>query len=214
MIEKTMTLPPSQNIGGTIEVISSKSELHRLIICACLSDKGCTIKYSSALSEDIVATIGCFTSLGADISVSDGEISIENPVNRKYIEENINENTEIFCNESGSTARFLLPIVSVLCKNGAVLTGKGRLPERPFSDLCRCLEAHGAIFSGDRMPIEIKKAATPKGVLEISGNISSQYLSGLLFILPLFLDCRIKLTTPLESSGYSTPTLAVSTSCI
>lgn len=202
MLEKTMILQPSGNIGGAVEVISSKSELHRLIICACLSDTGCTIKYTSSLSEDIIATIGCFRSLGAEISVCDGKIAIESPVNRKYIEENINENTEIFCNESGSTARFILPVLSVLCKNGAVLTGKGRLPERPFSDLCRCLEAHGASFSSDRIPIEIKNTATPKGVLEISGNISSQYLSGLLFILPLFPDCKIKLTTPLESSGY------------
>lgn len=191
-----------QKIGGRVEVISSKSELHRLIICACLADKGCTISYNSEISKDIIATVSCFNTLGADIEIKEGEIEIKKPIDINACADLVCEDTEIFCNESGSTARFILPLMSLVCKNGATLTGAGKLPERPFSDLCSCLEAHGASFSSDKMPIKILNTAKPKGTLEISGNISSQYLSGLLFILPLCKGCSIKLTTPLESSGY------------
>lgn len=202
MTDKKIIIPRGLEMSGNVKVISSKSELHRLIICACLSDGGCRIKYNSELSNDIIATVGCLKTLGAEIIISDGEIEIRKTLDREYIEKNINENTEIFCNESGSTARFILPIISLFCKGGATLTGAGKLPERPFSDLCRCLEKHGAEYSSDKLPIVLKKGINPGGVFEISGNISSQYLSGLLFILPLCPGCRVKLTTPLESAGY------------
>lgn len=198
----SITIPAGRNLCGKVTVISSKSELHRLIFCACLSDKECVIHYNSSLSEDINATISCFRTLGAEISVSENTISINKPLDFDYISENLPENTEIFCSESGSTARFLLPLVSLLCKRGAVMTGAGKLPLRPFSDLCECLSAHGTEFSSSQMPIKISGGITRGGEFAISGNISSQYLSGLLFILPLLEDAHIRLTTPLESRGY------------
>ena len=200
----TKTLAPKTNLRGNVAVISSKSELHRLIFCACLADRACTIAYNSTLSKDIEATISCFRALGAQIETNDGEILIKKPLDPEYIKNDLEKDTEIFCNESGSTARFILPLVSLLCKNGAVLTGVGKLPERPFSDLCGSLSAHGAVFSGDKMPIKVEKTATPcdGATFEISGNVSSQYLSGLLFVLPLCKNAKIRLTTPLESAGY------------
>ncbi len=200
----TMIIAPQKTLRGTLSVISSKSELHRLIFCACLSDRACTVSYNSTLSKDIEATISCFRALGAIIEIDDGKIFIKKPVDTEYIRNKLAKNTEIFCNESGSTARFILPLVSLLCQNGATLTGAGKLPERPFSDLCNSLSVHGAIFSDVRMPIIVEKNASPcdGAIFEISGNISSQYLSGLLFILPLCKNASVRLTTPLESAGY------------
>lgn len=198
----TITIPSGRKIRGRVAVISSKSELHRLIFCACLSDGACDIYYNSSLSEDINATISCFRTLGAEICVSENTISIKKPLDFGYIAQKLPEDTEIFCNESGSTARFLLPLLSLVCKNGVVMTGAGKLPFRPFSDLCECLSAHGAEFSSAQMPIKISRCISESGTFEISGNISSQYLSGLLFILPLIENSQIRLTTPLESAGY------------
>lgn len=200
----TKILAPKMTLRGKVAVISSKSELHRLIFCACLADSSCLISYNSTLSKDIEATVSCFRTLGAEIEINSKEILVKKPLDTDYIRKKLEKDISIFCNESGSTARFILPLVSLLCENGAVLTGAGKLPERPFSDLCGSLSAHGAVFSSDKMPITVKKCANPHdgAVFEISGNISSQYLSGLLFILPLCKNASIRLTTPLESAGY------------
>lgn len=196
------TIAPGRTLRGSLPILSSKSDLHRLIFCGCLADAPCTIGYRSSLSKDISATVSCFRTLGAQIAVSDDRISVLSPVDLDKVPKIVGKDTEIFCGESGSTARFLLPLVSAVCKNGAVLTGAGKLPERPFSDLCRCLAAHGAVYTSESMPIGIVKSAAPSGKLMISGNISSQYLSGLLLMLPLFPDCSVQLTTPLSSAGY------------
>ena len=197
-------LSPQKKLCGNVKVISSKSELHRLIFCSCLADAPCEITFSSTLSKDIEATISCFRALGAEIETKKHSIKIQRPADLEGAGGNLASDIEIFCNESGSTARFILPLISLVCKNGAVLCGAGKLPERPFSDLCDCLSAHGAVFSGDKMPIHIRKCIekTENAVFEISGNISSQYLSGLLFILPFCDGTKIRLTTPLESAGY------------
>ncbi len=184
-------------VSGTITAISSKSHLHRLIICACLANNGCKIEYEAKLSKDIIATISCLEALGAVIKLGDGIIEVVKPIDKN----NIPENPILDCNESGSTARFMLPIVSVL-SNGATLTGKGKLPERPFEQLCEALEKMGAKFSSHRLPITVEEIAKPEGFYEISGNVSSQYITGLLFTLPLCKADGIKLTTELESGGY------------
>lgn len=184
-------------LSGKIKAISSKSDLHRLIICACLSDSLCKIEYNAKLSKDINATISCLTSLGAKIEVSDGVIDIVKPIDKQ----NIPEQVVLDCGESGSTARFLLPICAILAEN-ITLTGSGKLPERPFKELCEALNKMGAVFSDDRLPITIKKRAKPSGFFEISGGVSSQYVTGLLFVLPMCDAKGIKLTSTLESAGY------------
>lgn len=197
MIKKTVTLKPSEMLYGNVDIISSKSELHRLIICACLSDKFCKIKYNGIISKDIHATIDCMKELGAKIDFDDRYIYIYKP-----IDFSIADKKHIFCSESGSTARFILPIASIVCKGGAVIDGCGKLPQRPFEDLCVCLEKQGCEFSSYTLPIEIKKTAKINSQLEISGDISSQYLSGLLMAAPLAGGADIKLTTKLTSAGY------------
>lgn len=200
--DNVLTLLPGKKLCGSFDIISSKSELHRLVFCACLSDGKTEISYNSALSQDILATINVFRTLGAEISFDDSKIYIEKPVDVESLSRELPCGTEIFCNESGSTARFILPLVSMLCKPGTVLCGAGKLPQRPFSDLCRCLETHGAVFSSHNMPITVIENSNKNGIFEIGGNVSSQYLSGLLLALPLCENAKIKLTTSLESAGY------------
>ncbi len=207
-IAKQLTVSAGKKLCGNVSVLSSKSELHRLIFCACLSDKSTVIKHNHGLSKDIRATISCFESLGAKISFDDNKIVINKPLDFDYISKELSPDTVIFCSESGSTARFLLPLLSLVCKNGAVMDGEGKLPTRPFSDLCNCLSQKGASFSSHTMPIRIENCIKPEGEFLISGNISSQYLSGLLFILPFCENAKITLTTPLESSGYVDMTIS------
>lgn len=195
---ETITIPGGKKTDGTITAISSKSDLHRLIICGCLSQGKCEIAFEARLSKDITATIACLSAMGAEIAVSDGVISIKRPI----IAENIPENCVLDCGESGSTARFILPIASVLCKRGATLIGSGKLPERPFEPLCVCLESKGAKFSSHKLPITIERTTSLGGFYEIPGNVSSQYISGLLFTLPICSANGVKLTTELESGGY------------
>ncbi len=197
MENKTVTLHPSKKLCGSINILSSKSELHRLIICASLADRECRIKYCGVLSNDIHATINCMQNLGAKISTDEQYIYIN-----KTIDKEIYDKKRIFCSESGSTARFILPIATLICKGGAVIDGCGKLPERPLDDLCECLEKQGAEFTTHHLPTEIKKTASIHSELKISGNISSQYLSGLLMASPLAGSADIRLTTELTSSGY------------
>lgn len=192
-----ITIPAGAMLSGTIQAISSKSDVHRLLICASLCPEPVKIKCFCADSKDILATSECLSALGAKIEFSDTEIRVIKPIDMV----NVPKNARLFCNESGSTARFLLPLASYICA-GATLDGAGKLPERPFDDLCRCLEAMGAVFDSHSLPITVKKCAAPSGYFEISGNVSSQYLTGLLFLLPLCNAKGIKLTTALESAGY------------
>ncbi len=197
MSKATTVIPAGVSLSGKIKAISSKSDLHRLIICACLADGKSKIEYQAQLSKDINATISCLRALGAEISVGDGLIEVIKPL----FKESIPQGTVLDCKESGSTARFMLPLCALLAK-GATLTGHGKLPQRPFEELCEALCEMGAVFSSDKLPITIEKCANPSGIFSISGNVSSQYITGLLFILPLCRAQGIKLTTPLESEGY------------
>lgn len=194
---ENIIIPGGTTLSGSIPAISSKSDLHRLIICACLGEKPCKIHFTDHISKDITATVSCLEALGAVIKISNQIIYIEKPIDINQIPQRI----VLDCIESGSTARFLLPIAALLCK-GAVITGSGKLPERPFEHLCRALESAGAKFSSHSLPITVIECASPDDYFEISGNVSSQFITGLLFILPLCNCPGIKVTTDLQSAGY------------
>lgn len=184
--------------NGEISAIASKSDAHRAIICASLADNQTNIHISHT-SKDIEATLNCIKTLGAEFSKKDNVFEIT-PVNKLL------ENPILDCNESGSTLRFLFPIISALgC--GATFTGKGRLPERPMDLIVDLLKEHGNNFSSSTLPITIS-GKTTTGIFEIPGNVSSQFISGLLFALPL-LDkkCTIRLTSKLQSSSYVNMTI-------
>lgn len=192
----TVTLDPKTVLSGTLDIISSKSDIHRCIICAALSDKPTKIRFTG-LSKDIITTVECVKMLGAKAEFLDGCITVI-PCDKSMIMQGLT----LDCAESGSTARFLLPIAAAICKN-VTLVGSGRLPERPFSPLCDSLKMGGAVFSSDKLPITVSTNVKRGGVYEIPGNISSQYISGLLLMLPLFPEGgEVRITTPLESAGY------------
>ena len=192
----TVTLDPKTVLSGTLDIISSKSDVHRCIICAALADKPTEIKFTG-LSKDIITTVECVKMLGAKAQFLDGSITII-PCDKKKIMQGLT----LDCAESGSTARFILPIAATLCKNVS-LTGSGRLPERPMKALVDSLSENGAVFTKDTIPLTITSNVKCGGTFKIPGNISSQYISGLLLMLPLFPEGgRVEITTPLESKGY------------
>lgn len=192
----TVTLDPKTVLSGKLDIISSKSDIHRCIICAALSDKPTKIRFTG-LSKDIITTVECVKMLGAKAEFLDGCITVI-PCDKSRIMQGLT----LDCSESGSTARFLLPVAAAICKN-VTITGSGRLPERPFSPLCESLSKKGAAFSSDKLPITVTENLKQGGVFEIPGNISSQYISGILLCLPLFPEGgEVRITTPLESAGY------------
>lgn len=181
-------------LNGTLSIPASKSCAHRAVICAALADG--TSKLSGiTMSKDIEATINSMTALGASFEI-DGDTLVVNGIKKA-----ISGISEIDCNESGSTLRFVLPIAAALGID-SIFHGKGRLPQRPIDIYKRELSRHGVTFRTENMPYEISGKLSG-GVYEIEGNVSSQFITGLLFALPLAdEDSEIIMTSRLESKPY------------
>ena len=187
-----------KKLSGTVNAVSSKSDAHRKIIAAALSDKETQIIMNN-FSDDIDATLDAIKNLGGDF------VKTENGVKVKPISKTPEKVSLDFC-ESGSTARFLLPVTSALCEN-AEFSGKGRLPERPFADLTNAMRKNGVEVSSDNLPIKTS-GKIKSGVFEIRGDISSQYITGLLFaLLNVDGESKIRLTSELLSAPYVDMTL-------
>ncbi len=188
-----LTIRPS-TLKGSIPAIPSKSAAHRLLICAALADRETEIR-CGLLSKDIEATADCLRAMGADIRYEDGLFRV------KPIREPV-KHAELDCGESGSTLRFLLPVVCALGA-GAHIRMHGRLPRRPLSPLWEELEAHGARLSRPEEDLIAVAGKLRGGDYKIRADISSQFISGLLFALPLLqTESRIRLEGPVESVGY------------
>lgn len=180
---------------GSVRIPASKSQAHRLLICAALGAQPVALQ-CDGVSADIAATARCLRALGADIT-DDGAgtfrivpIAGEMPAH-----------ADLFCSESGSTLRFLLPVVGTL---GADVTFRmeGRLPERPLSPLDAVLTAHGMTIRRDGALLHVAGQLRP-GAYELPGDVSSQYISGLLMALPrLPGESTLAVTGKLESAGY------------
>ena len=188
-----LTIFPRQ-LSGTIRAIPSKSQAHRLLICAAFSNKS-TFLECPQTNEDIEATVSCLCALGANITrEQDGYHII--PVT------DIPNTAVLHCGESGSTLRFILPITCALGVN-ATFVLKGRLPYRPLSPLWEELERMGCTLT---RPTENTIQSTGKlhaGNFSISGNVSSQFISGLLFATALMKGTStITITGALESKPY------------
>lgn len=188
-------------LHGQLPAPPSKSAAHRALICAALAD-GNSVVAPLASSEDMAATTGVLRSMGTEIDfTADGSAKITSgcrPQDKMVL---------LDCRESGSTLRFLLPVACALGLT-ATIAGRGRLPERPLGPLMRALKAHGISFSGEKMPFIVRGCLTP-GRYELPGDVSSQFVSGLLFALPLLDEAsEIVLTSPLQSAGYVDMTLA------
>lgn len=182
-------------VSGNVDIPPSKSLAHRAIICASLA-KGKSIINNITYSEDIIATIDGMRKLGAIIIENSNTLIITGIDNF----ENIKNNT-IDCNESGSTLRFLIPIFSLTNKEINFI-GKNRLLYRPQEIYSEIFKNQNLVFKQDTSKITIKGRLNPN-IYEINGNISSQFISGLLFTLPLLnADSTIKITPPFESKSY------------
>ena len=188
----------NRKLGGEIKAISSKSEAHRLLICAALAN-GPTKIHCSTLSDDINATVSVLSALGAEIAYTNGIFTVK-PIR------SVPESAEIDVGESGSTLRFILPIVSAL---GVKTTIKmhGKLPKRPLSPLWEELIKNGAnLKKQDDLIFADGKLSS--GDFNIAANISSQFISGLLFALPLIAgESRLNLIGECESTDYIKMTL-------
>lgn len=187
-------------LQGAVTPPPSKSQAHRLLICAALGCEPVTI-VCNAVNDDIMATMRCLNALGAEITFSSGVFSVK-PV--KVI-----KGGTLDCGESGSTLRFLVSVAAVLGAD-ATFVGTGKLPQRPMGQLLDALALHGVTFtrSGcDELPLSCT-GQLRGGCYTLPGNISSQYLTGLLFALPLAAeDSEIEVTDGLTSASYVTMTL-------
>jgi len=189
-------LPSS--LSGSITIPASKSACHRSIICAALSN-GTSIIKNCGTSADIDATLSGMRALGASFQECNGYLEFSGIKPPK--------SCTISCNESGSTLRFLLPIAAALGVN-ATFTGEGRLPTRPIKVLTDVLCQGGVNCSSDTLPLTIS-GKFKGGKYHLPGNISSQYITGLLFALALTeTTSQIMLTTELESAPYVDMTIA------
>ena len=185
-------------LAGAVQAPASKSAAHRLLICAALADRPTRIRIN-AMNRDIEATVGCLRVMGADI-FEEGDALAVSPIAR------IPNKAMLDCGESGSTLRFLLPVAAA---QGAevTFTGHGRLPQRPNAPLVAALREHGARIDADGLPMVVS-GPVAGGVWTLPGDVSSQYVTGLLFALPLLDgDSDIALTTPLASAAYVDMTL-------
>lgn len=188
-----VTINPSA-LSGTVTAPPSKSAGHRSIICAALSDSPVTV-YNCGESDDMTATVNSIQALGSTVK-REGTTLYITPA-----EPNV-KNAVLDCNESGSTARFMIPVAVALGVQNATFTGHGRLPQRPFDVLTKTLRENGIECSSDTLPMTVT-GKLKSGVFRIPGNISSQYISGLLMALSVVEGrSEIILTSKLESAPY------------
>ena len=182
----------TDNLQGTVEAISSKSFAHRFLILASVSDTDTKIIINE-FSNDIMTTIDCLRNLGVEIDINENEVTVHPSFFQKDV-------SDINVNDSGSTLRFLLPLVSFLSQKTNVKC-TGRLQDRPIKELMDQLKLSGLTFSEDKLPFTVD-GTFHKIDFEFPGDVSSQYISAIMMIAPLIGGCEIKLTSQLESSGY------------
>lgn len=196
-----ITVQPGAVFGRT-SVPSSKSVAHRQLICNALSATGGKLK-CDGISKDIEATIRCLNAMGAEIKdAGDGELLIS-PYRKPAVDE-----VHLYCGESGSTLRFLIPVVGALGLT-AVFHMEGLLPTRPLKALTDLLSIKGMIIRQDGDELYVT-GELMDGVYRIPGNISSQFISGLLFALPLLEgDSIINVIGEIMSEPYINITTAV-----
>ncbi len=181
------------HLSGTVEIPASKSCTHRALICAALA-QGKSVITGVSMSKDIEATIGAMTALGADFIIDGSTVTVTGI-------SSVPETADIDCNESGSTLRFIIPVAAALGTE-AIFRGRGRLPQRPIDIFKRELSRNGTVFHSQEMPYIIG-GNLKGGRYEIEGNVSSQFVTGLIFALPLLdEDSEIVLTSRLESRPY------------
>ena len=189
-----VTITPKK-LSGTVSAPPSKSAAHRAILCAALSSGESKISKLS-YSDDILATLSAVSVLGAKTTMTEDCVEIAGICKAQEL-----NNSEICCNESGSTLRFIIPIALAIGGSFSV-SGKGRLMERPLDDYFKIFDKEGISYTkqGDTLHLS---GNLQGGKYELAGDVSSQYITGILFGLSLLsVDSEIFITTPLESAPY------------
>ena len=188
-------------LKGEVRVPSSKSFAHRQIMCAAFA-KGEIVIENVSMSQDIAVTIGAMNELGADIKADGTNVTV------RGIEKIPTEPVTIDCGESGSTLRFVIPVAAALGVT-ATFTGRGKLPSRPITPYVTELSKKGISFNGydGSMPFTIS-GKLQSGDYRIAGDISSQFVTGLILGLSLIEGrSTVTLTSPLQSKPYVDITL-------
>ena len=194
-------------LSGIVNVPSSKSMGHREIICAALA-QGISVIDNISMSDDIKATLRCLKALGVQSELTASRFKGRSAV-KIYGEGKVRATGDkCDCGESGSTLRFLLPL-GALCGVPVTFTGAGRLGERPLKPYYDIFDMQGVKYApAQGLPVTVE-GRLRSGKFTLPGNVSSQFISGLLFALPLLeSDSEIIITTPLESQSYVDLTLS------
>lgn len=204
----TITITPSKS-SGSITIPSSKSILHRAIICASLA-KGRSILENVYISNDIMHTIECFRLLGSNIEIKGSKLIIDGIENFNSVKD-----TTMYVGGSASTLRFIIPILTLFDKEFKIYCDEG-LFNRPFSVFEELFEENGGTFELDDEVIEGKtkyfikvSGKLRKNKYIIDGSISSQFISGMLFTLPLLNHDSTLITENVQSKGYIFLTLDI-----
>ncbi len=193
-----MRIIPSK-LEGTVNIPSSKSITHRMLICAGLAD-GVSIISGISFSKDIYATISAMQNIGAEYKINGNEVTVKGV-------SSISKSAVVDCCESGSTLRFMIPVTSVLGID-AEYRGQGRLPQRPITPYIREFSDKGITFDyNNTMPFNVS-GKLQSGRYYFEGDISSQFITGVMFALPLADgDSEIIMTSPLQSKPYADMTV-------
>ncbi len=187
---------------GEINAPRSKSYAHRMLIAAALS-KGKSCISGIPCCDDALATAECLRALGADVSLVDGVAEIVG-TDPRYS----NPTSSLFANESGSTLRFILPLC-LLSENPITVSGKKRLMERPMGAYGELCEKQGLLYKTGDGCITVRGPLKNEDI-SLVGNVTSQYVTGMLYALPFLKgDRRINLTTEIESKPYIDMTVEV-----
>lgn len=194
----------ANRLTGEVTPPPSKSILHRYIIASSLA-KGISKIENISYSDDIIATIEAMEKLGAKIEKKDNYLLIDG--SKTFDKKYLSNNAEIDCNESGSTLRFLFPL-SIVKKNKISFKGKGKLFKRPLNSYFENFDKYKIKYSYINENEILLDGELKSGEYEIDGNISSQFITGLLFSLPLLNEnSKIIIKAKLESSSYIDITL-------
>lgn len=188
-----------RKLSGEVGSISSKSDAHRILICSAFCKKETTIRIGQ-ISKDIETTISCLEKMGAKI------IKISSDVFKLMPIKFVNQDIKINVKESGATLRFLLPLIAALSIN-VEIECEGRLSVRPIEQLLFLLEKHGANYSSRRLPLRAG-GKIGGGRYVVDGDISSQFISGILLASPLINEnVEVVTTNKCESFGYINMTI-------
>ena len=186
-------------LRGTVAAIPSKSQAHRLLICAAFADRE-TRLYCPDTNRDIEATADCLRALGAEITRNEGGYNVL-PVQSRPA------TAVLPCYDRGSTLRFLLPVAGALGVD-ATFQMEGRLPQRPLSPLWEEMERMGCTLTRTTADAIRCQGKLQSGSYTISGSVSSQFITGLLLAFPLISGkSQLEITGKLESAPYVTITL-------